>query len=160
MAAAATDQLTRPAWLVAAVAASSVSAHIWMLAVHPHGALLAGLMIVMTLWCAWCAAEALLRPTIHCVQRLLLMSLAMVAVHTMMIISPAQAGAGGHIHRHAADTAALGTAIAPTDGHASAMLTIIAVEFLVAAVCAISLRRSRAHRAFHPYVKITPQTQH
>ena len=147
MAAAATDRLSRPAWVVAAVAALAVVAHLWMLAVHAHGALLTGLMIVMTLWCGWCAVEALLRPTTHCLQRLLLMSLAMVAVHTMMIIGPAQGGLGGHAHHHAAETAGSSTAGA---GHASAMLTIIAVEFLVAAVCAASLRRRKHLQDFDP----------
>lgn len=137
------------------VAALSVSAHIWMLAVHAHGALLTGLMIVMTLWCAWCAVEALHRPTDHCLQRLLLMSLAMMAVHTVMIIGPAQPGAGGHAHHPGADTAASGTAIAAADGHAAAMLTIIAVEFLVAVVCSLSLRRRRSPTAVGSQPKIT-----
>lgn len=141
MAAAATDQLTRPAWAVAAVAAMSASAHVWMLTVHTHGFMLTVLMSAMTLWCAWCAAEALLRPTVHCLQRLLLMSLAMVAVHTLMIIVPSQAGSGGHAHHHSTDTAVTGTATTAADGHASALLMLIAVEFLVAVVCALSLRR-------------------
>lgn len=143
MAAAATDRLPRPAWVVATVTAMSVAAHIWMLAVHAHGALLTGLMIVMTLWCAWCAVEASLHPTMHCLQRLLLMSLAMVAVHTVMIVGPSQAGLGGHAHHHSLDDAAPAV-IAAADGHAQAMLTIIAVEFLVAVACAFSLRRRRS----------------
>ncbi|MGO1550407.1 MAG: hypothetical protein ACTHWO_11430 [Nesterenkonia sp.] len=148
MVAVATDQLTRPAWAVAAVAAMSILAHIWMLAFHAHGVALTVLMIAMTLWCAWCAVEALLRPSVHCLQRLLLMSLAMVAVHTMMIVVPAQAGSGGHAHHQGADTAAPGTAITAADGHASAMLAIIAIEFLVAVACALSLRRRRSPQAF------------
>lgn len=135
--------------MVASLAAASVLAHLWMLSVHAHGAGLTVLMIAMTLWCAWCAVEAVLRPTSHCLQRLLVMSLAMAAVHTIMIIGLPGAGSGGHAHHHATYDAAPAAITAASD-HAQAMLMIIAVEFLVAGACALSLRRHHPPRTMGP----------
>lgn len=116
-------------------------AHAWVLAVHAHGVFLTGLMAAMTLWCAWCGIEAALRPTIHCLQRLLLMSLAMMFVHAVMLVAP-EGVPGGHAHHSAEVTAAAGTQ-PPVEGHALAMLAIIGIEYLVAWVSAVSLRRRR-----------------
>lgn len=124
----------------------SVAAHIWMLAAHAHGVALTVLMIAMTLWCAWCAVEAIGRPTTHCLQRLLLMSLAMAGVHTVMLLGMPGTDSGGHAHHHATYDAAPAAITAASD-HAQAMLMIIAVEFLVAGACALSLRRRHPPRA-------------
>lgn len=142
VAAAATDRLTRPAWVVAAAAATSVLAHTWMLAVHAHGVVFTGLMAAMTLWCGWCAFKAARHPTVHCLHRLLLMSLAMVAVYAAMLIAPSGAASTGHAHHHSYDAAAL-TAASKAEDHAAATLAIIGVEYLVAVVCVVSLRRRR-----------------
>lgn len=113
-----------------------------MLAVHTHGVALTGLMTAMTLWCGWCAFQAARHPTVHCLHRLLLMSLAMVAVHAAMLLAPSGADSEGHAHHHSYDAAAFAAA-SNAEGHASATLSIIGVEYLVAVVCVVSLRRRR-----------------
>lgn len=109
---------------------------------HAHGPALTVLIVVMTLWCAWCTVEAVVHPSIHCLWRLLLMALVMMFVHAGMIIGP-QAGSGGHAHHQAADIASSDMAPAAVGSHASATLLIIGIEYLVALVCALSIRRRR-----------------
>lgn len=140
--AAATDRSTRPAWVTATLGAVSVLAHVWVLTAHTHGATLTVLMVSMTLWCAWCAVEAVARPTAHCLQRLLVMSLAMMFVHAAMIIGLPRSS-GGHAH-HTPEVAPSSAAITAASGHASAMLVLIGVEYLVALACVFSLRRRRS----------------
>lgn len=147
MAAPATDRRLRPAWVVTTSAAISLLGHLWMLAAHAHGPLLTGLMVGMTLWCGWCAAKVVLRPTSHCLYRLLMISLAMAAVHTAMIVVSGQPGAGGHALHHTAEASISGASVTAAGDHVSATLAIIAVEFLVAAVCAVELRRRRSFSA-------------
>ena len=134
-----TDKLAelRPAWGVAIIATASVLAHAWMLIIHEHGVTLTVLMVGMTLWCSWCAVEAVVQPTRHCLQRLAFMSLAMVAVHVPMIFSMwADSSSAGHPHH--TEMAATTTAV---NTHIGAMLAIIGLELMVTLVCWLRLRR-------------------
>lgn len=119
-----------------------VAGHVWLLASHPHGAPLTVLLAAMTLWCAWCTVEAWQAPTPRRLSVLLGMAVAMVAVHTAMVLAPS-AGAGGHAH-HGAGAPPVG-AVAPGALETTApMLLIIAVELGVAFACALALRQRRA----------------
>lgn len=129
-----------PAWVVAAIAAASVVAHVWMLIVHGHGVSLTLLMAGMTLWCLWCTVEAVVRPTGHCLQRLALMSLAMVAVHVVLLINM---GSENQVSEHTHHAAISGTETAG-NAHAVALLAIIGLELVVVFVCWLSLRLRRS----------------
>lgn len=130
----------RPAWVVAAIAIVSVLAHVWMLIVHGHGLSLTLLMVGMTLWCSWCAVEAVVRPTGHCLQRLAVMSLVMVTVHIAMLFNMgSDSQAAGHTH-HAGMT----TPETAVNSHAVALLVIIGLELVVAFVSWRSLRLRRS----------------
>lgn len=137
---------TKPAWIITILTAASVLAHIWMLVEHSHGVAVTTLMVAMTLWCIWCAFEAALKPGIACLQRLLFMSLAMAAVHVALLWQGG--GVGGHEHgHHAAMTFGL-------DSHVLVMLTIVALELLVAFGCGVSIYRR------HVYTRSTGRGEH
>ncbi|MGO1532258.1 MAG: hypothetical protein ACTHXG_14600 [Micrococcaceae bacterium] len=122
--------------------AASTAGHVWMLLAHPHGAGLTVVMVAMTLWCAYCTAELWVRPTVHCLRRLCLMSLAMVAVHAVLVAGvPGLGGIGGHAH-----PASAGGAVASSTDHATAMLLMIVVELGVALTAGLALRLDVAPR--------------
>jgi hypothetical protein len=146
--------------VAAGLATASVPLHIWMLAAHSHGLLLALLMGAMTLWCLWCAAGTVRRvdarprgtacPRTRALRHLWLMAGVMALLHVVLLTGVL--GGGGH---HAGHGAGVGTAASSTtsfttvsaavvepgaDAGTSLMLAIIAVEVAVCFACALALR--------------------
>ena len=127
---------------VAVPAGVAVVAHVWLLASHQHGALLTVLLVAMTFWCARCTVETWQAPTSRRLNVLLGMAVAMVAVHTAMVVAPS-AGTGGHAH-HGTGAPPVGAMPPGVLEGTTPMLMIIAVELGVAFACALALRRQRS----------------
>lgn len=115
---------------IAGAAAALGLAHIWFLAVFPHGLPMSLLLAAMVALCLKCAHRAWGRP--GALQGLLAMSAIMAVLHTFMAL-----GFGGH-HHGGADPSAVATAAS------GAMLVIAAAELLLVVACSIGMRRAHA----------------
>ncbi|MGA7204889.1 MAG: hypothetical protein WBX27_09695 [Specibacter sp.] len=129
-----------PARLCAAVALASVAAHGWMAWEHRSMLWEAALMLLMASLCLPCAVAVWRGAHDRAVRVLFAMALAMVAVHTALLVGPGSMGAA-HQHGGMGSMSAPGLRVA--DPLAGAMLWVVALELGVAMLAAWAMRRSR-----------------
>ena len=137
--------------LAAAAAAAGSAAHLSML---PAGGWMAALGVGMAGACLPCAWHLGRRPSAPAARALLARSLAMVLVHTVLVLAPDHAAArGAAVHAHpgthvASSAPAPGTAGAGE--HAEAMLAVVGADLVAAFLAAVwmgAARRARPVRA-------------
>jgi hypothetical protein len=103
---------------------------------HAHDPLFAVIVGLMGLGCAACAVRCLVTPCRRELTALLGMSAAMVAVHVAWMLASGAAAGGSH------HSGALGAGGGhATSGMGTSMLGLALAEVLVAALCAVALRR-------------------
>ncbi|GHG44809.1 hypothetical protein GCM10012320_10160 [Sinomonas cellulolyticus] len=130
-------------WAAAAATAGG-AAH---LAMVPGGGWMAVLALAMAAACAPCAWHLWRRPSTRAARALIAMSLAMVAVHSALVLGAfgGNTGAGSHAHgMHG--SARAGAVEAMVWGHGT-MLAVIAVELVTALSAAAWVGRQRKVRA-------------
>ncbi|WP_394162047.1 hypothetical protein [Galactobacter valiniphilus] len=103
---------------------------------HAHDPLFALLVGLMGLVCAVCAVRCVVTPCRRELTALLGMSAAMVALHVAWLLGAGAASGGSH---HGGALGASGAHAA--SGTGAAMLGLALAEVLVAALCAVALRR-------------------
>ncbi|RRJ88288.1 hypothetical protein EG850_02270 [Gulosibacter macacae] len=125
---------------VALPALAGIAAHVWILLAHPHGEVLAAVMIAMTLVCSWCVVDLLARPSGRGLRMIVIMAAVMAVLHLGLIVGmPGALGSATHVHGAAAPMPAL----APSDdgGMTAQMLGLIVIEIVIAYSAAFALRR-------------------
>ena len=148
-AAAATEPLARGtsvpwAGLAAGLSLASAPLHVRLLLAHPHSAVMAAALLLMTALCALCAVRVLRGRPIGArdggdseLRGLLLMADAMALAHAMLLLL----ASGGDHHGGHGSPAVLGAGH-PAGGMTS-MLLLVGLEISVAACAALALRSNR-----------------
>lgn len=130
-----------PVRACAAVAVVSVAAHLWMAWIHSAMPWESALMVLMAAACLPCAVAVWRGGHDRAVQLLFAMALVMVAVHTTLLLAPGALAGQQH--------GGMGSMPMPTGGAGSlsgSMLGVIALELVVAALAAWTMRRARTCR--------------
>ena len=154
-AAAATELLARGtsvpwAGLAAGLSLASAPLHVWLLLAHPHSAVMAAALLLMTALCALCAVRVLRGRPIGArdggdseLRGLLLMADAMALAHAMLLLL----ASGGDHHGGHGGHGSHGSPVVLGADHAAgamtSMLLLVGLELAVAACAALALRSNR-----------------
>lgn len=135
--------LTKPALHARACAALTVVscvAHLWLAILGQHGPWLGLAMVALAVVCVPCTVHIWRHANVAALHRVTIAALAMVGVHTLLLL-----GAGGAGHAHGAGP----TSSAAASTGSTQLLLIIGLEIttaLLAATLVARLRRTRGGR--------------
>ena len=155
-AAAATEPLVRGAsvpWagLAAGLSLASAPLHVRLLLAHPHSAVMAAALLLMTATCTLCAVRLLRARRSRPIgarddgggselRGLLLMADAMALAHAMLLLL---ASGGDHHGSHGSHDSPVVLGAGHAAGAMTSMLLLVALELAVAACAALALRSNR-----------------
>jgi hypothetical protein len=124
--------------LVAVVTAVSCIAHLWVAAAGHHGAWLGVLMVALVAVCVPCTVHIWLHSRVGALHKVTLSAIAMVALHSAMLLS---AGGAGHAHGGRPEPSAI-----PATG-STQLLLVIGLELATALLAATLVARLRQAQA-------------